>query len=159
MRKRFRAEDYEPIDTSKVPEGLRWKPAQAKKSLKRVTLMSFGNVYKLVRNLETGDVEYFVHKESNVPMTSKEKIDAEPAKRALVKYHVGHHCWYIDEGGFWFLMRVTGRDASGNKATFSPVTGWDADRMKQWMHGDIAFITQQGSPHFRRLRPLGDRRP
>lgn len=145
-----RQEDYESVES--VPDGLTWKPLRNEGGKTRTVLFSLGNYYKLIRDRSTGAVQYFKLKDTGPAMSDKAKIDSEP-KSAQHRLRVGSRCWYVDNGK-WFLMTVVARD--DKSLTLQTVTGWDADRTKEW-RTDILFQIQAHGELRKRLRPLKDR--
>jgi hypothetical protein len=160
-------EDYEPVATESVPEGLKWKPSKGAHSKTQVTLFSFGNIYKLVRSLETGAAQYFKLKGSDVAKSPAEKIDAEPGtesgrKKEQVRYRVGCKAWFLDTGNRWYLIEVVARIGE-NRETFGEpkriiiksATGMDADKRTPWPYGaELEFPAKPDNALFMRLRPL-----
>lgn len=144
---------YEPVDA--VPDGLTWKPAPfGGRAANNLTILySLGNVYKLVRVRKTGAVTYYKLKDADAPARDKATIDAEPKRAGQHRLRVGSRCWYVDNGK-WFLMTVVERD--DKQITLQTVTGWDADRTKEW-RTDILFQIGANGPLRKRLRPLKDR--
>lgn len=140
-------DQYDRVDT--VPDDLKWRPVQGSGPRRYTVLCTIGDFYRLVRDRDTGEVAYFKRKDADQPKSPAEKIDEEP-KAKQVRYRVGAHCWYVDNGK-WFLMSVVERD--GAKMTLKSVTGWDADRTKEWPV-DVLFHLKAGGTLFRRLRPL-----
>lgn len=149
-----------------VPEGITWKPSCGKRAAvpKTVTMLSIGNIYKLVRTLATGEVVYYKAIDTGPEKSPAESIDAEPVKKAQVRYRVGKQCWFVLPEG-WFLCEVT-RRTGGDRATFGEpkriaiksVTGWDATRTVAWPHPEeIEFVAQENNPMFARLLPLNAR--
>lgn len=178
--RRFRKEDYDPVD--KVPDGLSWKPApgpspgsrrgprkepspfpwvnKARERQRRrrtgpaqTVLLSLGNLYKLVRDRDTGAVQYFKHKSVDAPISPAATIDAEPTRGHQVRYRQGALCWFVDNGR-WFLVKVVKREP--HRITIASETGWDADRQKEWALGVLLEFPAPGAL-FKRLRPLKDR--
>lgn len=156
-RTRPKKEDYEPV--ASVPEGLTWKPGPGVTT--NVMLYSIGNIYKLVRDRVTGAVQYFKLKDTGPEKSPNEKIDAEPAREAQVRYRVGTMCWFIDEGSHWFLCEVverTGKDRATfgepQRITIKSVNGRDADKQVEWPYGLLEFPAKENNPIFARLRPL-----
>ncbi len=160
-----RAADYDPVAPETVPEGIRWKPATPHTGKRRAYTSMFGNLYRLVRTLATGEVQYFKLKDADVAATPKEKIDAEPEHKDQVRYRIGCQCWFIETADVWYLVEVVDR-VGEDRSTFGEpkrivlksATGWDADRKVQWPYGDLLeFPASPNNPMFARLRPLKDR--
>lgn len=153
------AEHYEPIDYAAIPVGVKWKPSVGNQREARRTYFSTpGNFYKLIRQLDTGDVAYFKLKDFGAEKSPAEKeadrrrIDAEPERPKQVRYGVGKHCWLIVNAR-WFCCEVTARTQNPNTITLRPTTGWDAERKTPWPHeGDLTFSSV--STLFKHLRPL-----
>ena len=142
--------DYEPVDS--VPEGLKWKPAGGNPAKGHTVLLSFGNIYRLVRDRTTGEVQYFKLKDTPEKSPS-EKIDAEPKKQEQIRYNTGKLCWFIDTGSRWFLCKVVERKP--NRIVLRSETGWDADKQAPWPYGELLeFPCKENNPLFCRLRPL-----
>ncbi len=142
---------YEPCELPDA-DTIRWRPKGGKPLSTHTVLYSIGGVYKLIRTLATGEVAYFKLKDEADAVSPPDKIDAEPAKPAQVRYNVGKHCWLILDGR-WFCCEVMSRE--NHTIELRPVTGWDADRTTAWPHGEtLAFSSRQSSPLFKQLRPL-----
>ena len=144
---------YEPVDAA--PEGLTWKPALGSaRNLKFVVMFSVGNIYKLRRSRETGEVQYFRLRGAITEKSPAEKIDFEPEQKHHGPFRVGSLCWFIDDGGHWFLVLIAVRD--GWHICLHSETGWDADRVCPWpFDGDVEILAT--SPTYKRLRQLRDR--
>lgn len=140
--------DYDPIESA--PDGIKWKPVQGRPSKTHVTLYSIGDVYKLVRVLETGEVAYFKRKDTDAISLSK-KIDDEPDKAKQVRYRVGQMCWLIDDAGRWYCCEVMKRGP--RNIELRSVTGFDAERTAAWPYGEVLAFSPK-TVLFRRLRPL-----
>ena len=163
---------YEQV--ASVPDNLRWKPApwgsrprvpgSRREKLppnSHTVMFSLGNEYKLVRTRATGEVVYYRLKDIE-QKSPAEKIDTEPAKPEQVRYRVGCFCWFVDSDSRWYCCEVverTGGDRAtagdAHRITLRPVTGWDAERVKEWPYGDLLeFPSLPANPLFQRLRPL-----
>lgn len=162
MPGKYLESDYEPIDT--VPADLKWKPAHGRPSRTHTKLVSTpGSCFRLERDLKTGQVRYFRLKNLGPEMSPKDKIDAEPEREEQIRYRVGAHCWYIEEGR-WFLVEVVDRlgyapgTGTEKRLVMKSVTGFDADRVAPWPFGELYEIpADQRYQAFQRLRPLRDR--
>lgn len=153
-------DQYTEIPASEVPDGMSWKPRKGRPNQSYTILYSFANVYKLVRKLDTGAVQYF--KLKGAPEKSPAaKIDAEPEKGPQVRYRKGTACWLV-ENGKWFCVEVVDRTGANRETwgepariTIRPITGWDAERTTQWPYGDLLeFPSVPSNALFKRLRPL-----
>ena len=154
---------YEPVAPELVPGDLKWKfPRGMPNSSMRVFLSTPGGYYKLVRDLNTGAVEYFKLKDQGPAPASREKIDAEPEKKGQVRYRVGARCWFVDTGNRWYLVEVVDR-VGADRATFGepckivikPVGTFDADKQAPWPYTpELEFPAYPNNPMFMRLRPL-----
>lgn len=150
-------EGYEPVDYAAIPVGVKWKPSRGKPGPHTRTMYSTpGNTYKLIRQLDTGDVAYFKLKDTGPEKSPAEKIDAEPQKKGQVRYRVGSYCWLVLDG-LWFCCEVMkrGREPGTTVPTIElrPTTGWDADRKASWPHGETLTFSAR-TPLFKHLRPL-----
>ncbi len=145
---------YEQIPSP--PDGVKWKPGRGPAN-KIVTVMysTPGEYYKLIRDRNTGDVVYYKLKDAAAAATPKEQIDAEPERKKQVRYRENAVCWWVDNGR-WFLVKVVKREPK--RITITSVTGWDADRQKEWPEGLELEFPAPGQL-FKRLRPLKDRTP
>jgi hypothetical protein len=161
--KRVRApkvdERYEECPYADIPADIRWKPAAAQRPdcLWR-TFYTIGNVYKLIRILDTGAVTYFRLKEK-APVTPAAQLDAEPAPPAAraPSLHVGARVWFVAPGDHWYELEVVGRaGACGRRVTFKSTTGWDAKRESPWPH-DAPIEFAVSGPLRRRLRHISER--
>ncbi len=146
---------YEPIDYALIPVGVKWKPYPPYTGSTRAYVSLFGAQYKLIRTLETGAVAYFVLKDKGPAPTPKAQLDAEPEGAQQQRYYAGSSCWYVDSGR-WFLMTVLARE--GARMVITSVTGWDAEREKEWPVGVRLTLDRYGELG-KRLRPLKDRKP
>lgn len=148
---------YAPVET--VPDGLTWKPAPHKPPKDKTILYSMGNIYKLVRDRVTGEVAYFMREDADNTKSPASAIDAEPAKPKQVRYNTGKHCWFVDTDNRWYCCEVVERKQTPDRITIRPVTGWDAERVKEWPYSELLeFPAKDNNPLFKRLRPLKARR-
>jgi hypothetical protein len=151
--RRFRGADYTPVAT--VPEGLTWKPFGGAVNKTHVVLLSLGNLYRLERNRETGEVAYFKHKDVDAPKSSAETIDAEPKKKD-VRFRVGSRCWFVDTGPRWYLVEIVRR--ADNRITIKSVAPFDADKTAPWPYPEeLEFVDNPKNPLLQRLRKLNAR--
>lgn len=146
---------YEPIDYALIPVGIKWKPCPPFTGATRAYVSMFGGQYKLIRILETGAVTHYTLKDEGPAATPKAQLDAEPGTPAQQRYRAGSSCWYVDNGR-WFLMTVVSRE--GRRMVITSVTGWDAEREKEWPVGVELALDRYGELG-KRLRPLKDRKP
>ena len=153
-------ERYEECAFSDIPPDIRWKPAPATRhQCPWRTFFTIGNVYKLIRILDTGAVTYFKLKDTGT-VTPKDKLDAddEPARPRQPQLSVGTHVWFVD-GNRWFELEVVEKSGSkGRRVTFKSVTGWDDKREVEWGLGTLLEFPTH-SPLFARLRRINTRRP
>lgn len=142
-------DQYEDVDT--VPDGLKWKRGEGRAS--RIEY-SMGKVYRR----KTVDGVVTLSKLIDDPRASPvKKIDSEPERLDQVRYKVNTHCWYVDDGGVWYLCRVVSRQGTPlpKRITLSSVTGWDAEHKTEWPYGEeFQFTAQFSNACYRRLRPL-----
>lgn len=163
---RYRAnirDRYNEIPATDVPAGINWRPPQKEHNHAGFTvLQSIGGYYRLERDRETGQVRYFKRKDFDEAdkKSPAESIDIEDVKpNAGVNFRAGTFCWYIDEG-YWFCVEIVER--TKYHAVLRPTTGWDADRVRQWPHGDAFKVVVAGSdylPNRDKMRPLKARKP
>lgn len=158
MPKQPSARQAQYIKVDSVPDGLTWKPGMGRGDAKNTTLMSLGNLYKLVRSRDTGAVTYYKHKSVDTDAKSPpEKIDAEPKKKS-VRFRQGTRAWFVDTGGRWFMVEIVRRADSPARIAIKSVTGFDADRTSPWSYGEeLEFPAKHNNPLFMRLRKLSDR--
>lgn len=147
-------DEYRSVTEAEVPQGIKWNPPKggAPADHRFTVLYSFGKFYKLVRDRQTGEVVYFQRKDMPAGATPKEKIDAEPPKPKQVRYREGTNAWWVDNGR-WFLIKVVKRTQNPDTIIISSVTGWDADKQKEWPLGLELEFPANGQL-FKRLRPL-----
>lgn len=147
---------YERVDS--VPDGLTWKPRKGRPSSAHTTLFSIGNIYKLVRVRETGDVTYYRLREAFADAKSPaEQIDAEPVPLKQQRFRAGTFAWFVDTGARWYCVEVVSRDEG--RIIIRPTTGWDAERVSEWPYGnELEFPARPNNPLFMRLRKLNARK-
>jgi hypothetical protein len=139
-----------------VPQDLKWAPIPGP-SKRTTTLRSIGDLYRLIRWRDTGEVVYYKRRVEHPPQNPPDVIDAEPERTKGVVFRRGCTCWYVDVRG-WFLVRVVARSQHPARITIQPVTGIDADRRCPWPYGEfVEFPAYPGNPLFRRLRRLAER--
>jgi hypothetical protein len=153
-------ERYEACTLADIPVGVRWKPAPGQRpDCPWRTFFTIGNVYKLIRILDTGAVTYFKLKENDA-VTPADKIDAEVVpKRERLRLSIGAHVWFVDTDDRWYELEVVEKNGSnGRRTTFKPVTGWNDKRDLEWPYGELLEFPT-ASALYQRLRSINTRRP
>lgn len=148
-------EKFQKVPASALPAGVKWKPPKGRQDGRFTTLTSIGDLYRLLRDRETGDVVYYKRIDSHADLvTPAEVLDAEPKPRKLGLVRVGGVAWFIDDAGFWYCVDVVAR-APGKSVTIRSRTGWDADRVRAWPYPELLEIDdRQHSFLKKRLLPF-----
>lgn len=144
---------YTRVAPAEVPARLTWLPT-AGRMKGVVVLASLGDLYRLIRYLDTGEVAYYRRTDMHAdPISPPEKLDVEPKRPRRPQMRVGALCWYVVDAA-WFLVEIT--DRHKNNITLRPVTGWDADRMLSWRFPDT-IVVGVNSVNGQRIRKLAER--
>lgn len=161
-RDRYASSDaYEPIAKDSVPANTTWKPVRGHTAKRRVHVYFSAPIgsYKLIRDSHTGETLYFRRRDWPEEKSLADAIDPEPVPPHKGPTRVGGFAWFVDIDGSWFLVEIIDRSKYPTRVTIRSKTGWDEDRKRPWLYGELLEFSPRGRLFGGRLRHLKERKP